>query len=118
VTTYRVEPDGVGTTTLWRYRSGDDQHPVAVGILPPDPLGNKTDAWRDATTVFRAAAAVLAPDEAVVDLVAAALWEAPSDDVAVRTPWSRAPLDVRHIYRREATIVLDALRQHAEGSAS
>jgi hypothetical protein len=108
VTIYRVEPDGVGTTTLWRYRSEDDRHPVAVGILPPDPLGNQSEAWRDATTVFRAAAAVLAPSGAAVEAATRAAY--PRYDVV--------DADAQYNLRAHVRYILAALRQHAEGSAS
>lgn len=116
MTTYSVEPDHDGDVYLWRLAgTEDDPRPIPIGLQPPDRLGNKSEEWRDAMTVFRAAAAVLAPDEAVVEQVARAIWDSPVDggDLDGLLTWEQAHNDDRASYRALARAALDALRDRA-----
>lgn len=99
MTTYRVEPydhdDGPG---LWRYESEHDQEPVPVAYLFN---GHLACGEADHGVVFRAAAAVLAPDQNVVDMIAA--WASNQDPAAGMDVW-----------REEALELLDGLREYVE----
>jgi hypothetical protein len=92
--TYTVEPDGNGVLTLWRGELEVDEHPTPLADLDGD--------YQD---VFWAAAAVLAPDDEVRELVAKAI-----DDPGL---WLD---DYTGIPREgQADAVLAALKSHATG---
>lgn len=99
MTTYRVEPDGHDTPTLWRAESEHDQRPYA--LASQTSVGDTIIPAGDDGVVFRAAAAVLAPDEEVNRAVSKRVNGCACKNCLGFT-----------------VAVLDALRAHVEGSAS
>jgi hypothetical protein len=109
VTTYTTVLDGYGDLALWRSEGESDQHPAAIANLYGSGNTAVTQAHvPDHGVVFRAAAAVLAPDAAAVEAATRAAY--PRYDVV--------DADVQYNLRAHVRGILDALRQHAEGSAS
>jgi hypothetical protein len=96
-TTYTVEPDPNGVTTLWRHDGPDDEHPT--------PLADTDEDWHD---VFHAAAAVLAPDDEVRQLVEKAVKDAYYNARDNGGTMHTAAEDARDA-------VLAALKSHATG---
>jgi hypothetical protein len=117
VTTYTTVLDGYGDLALWRSEGESDPHPAAIANLYGSGNTAVTQAhFPDNGVVFRAAAAVLAPDEAVVEAAAARAWA--EFHTADPAEFAAAPSRSRAIYLDQTRSVLTALRQHAEGSAS
>ena len=103
MTTYRVEPnDDDGHDALWRERENGVLE--AVATLADGQTRADEGHWPDHGVVFRAAAAVLAPDEAATEAVARGLC----------TRWHRLKNAPCAPHRREAQEALRTLRAHVE----
>jgi hypothetical protein len=108
VTTYQVEPDGDDTPTLWRAESEHDQYPQPLAFMTS--VGNTaTDNCDDRGVVFRAAAAVLAPSDALILSVAQAMFAA-----AGGGSWHAVSILIRDHWIGSAYAALAALRAHVE----
>jgi hypothetical protein len=111
VTTFSVAPDHADTPTLWRAKSEHDQYPEAIARLA---AGGDTLTGEDRGVVFRAAAAVLAPDEAVHAVIVAATFDPGRYVKREREPvrGGHGPYELLH--RWQARAVAAALRAHVE----
>jgi hypothetical protein len=110
VTTYSVAPNDDDTPTLWRAESEHDQYPQPLAFMTS--VGNTaTDNCDDHGVVFRAAAAVLAPEEAVERLIRLAI----SDPGAfVKRVMDTGEGYHEPVTRWSARAVQHALRTHIE----